>query len=109
MPTSGASRLLKSTRGTAVASGTWLRPPPSLGMASGALSGKLVRMFHRSASGNRAIPVRLSLMVGGFVPDAVGGGADFCRGSCRGGALSAKIVVVTRRRLCKGRWATRRS
>jgi hypothetical protein len=74
MPISGTSRLLKSTRGTVVASGTWLRSSPSLGVASGALSGKLVRMFHRSASGNRATLARISPMVGGFIPDAVGGG-----------------------------------
>ena len=39
MLTSSASRFLKSTRETVVASGTRLRSPPSLGGASRALSG----------------------------------------------------------------------
>jgi len=63
------------------------------------LSGKLVRMVHRSASGSRATLARISPMVGGF---AVGGGAGFYSGGCCGGALSAMLAVVAGRCLCKG-------
>src|SRR5256885_3959054 len=48
---------------------------------------------------------RISPMVGGFVPDAVGGGAGFCSSGCCGGAPSAMLAVVAGR--CLDRKSTR--